>query len=66
VAQREERQVMLERQKLEAGRADLREVLFREERAIDARMAVVEQQVAWSKADALVEAAQGTLLARYP
>ena len=66
VAQREERQVTLERQKLEAGRADLREVLFREERAIDARMAVVEQQVAWSKADALVEAAQGTLLARFP
>ena len=65
VAHREERHVLLERQRLEAGRSDLREVLFREERAINARLAVIEQQVAWAKADALVEAAQGTLVERY-
>jgi outer membrane protein TolC len=66
VARREERHVVLERQRLEAGRSDIREVLFREEKAINARLAVIEQQVAWAKADTLVEAAQGTLLERYP
>lgn len=65
ISRREERQVQLERQRLESGRSDVRELLFREERAINARMAVVEQQVAWAKADALVEAAQGTLLERH-
>ena len=50
---------------LTAGRSDMREILLREERAINARLAVVEQQVAWSKADVLLEAAQGQLLDRW-
>ena len=65
IARREERHVQLERQRMESGRSDVRELLFREERAINARMAVVEQQVAWSKAEALIEATQGVLLDRF-
>ena len=65
IARREDRHVQLERQRLESGRSDVRELLFREERAINARMAVVEQQVAWSKAEALIEATQGLLLDRF-
>ena len=65
VAEREQRQLELERTRLTAGRSDMREILLREERAINARLAVVEQQVAWSKADILLEAAQGQLLDRW-
>jgi len=65
VAEREQRQLELERTRLSAGRSDMREILLREERAINARLAVVEQQVAWSKADVLLEAAQGQLLDRW-
>ena len=65
VAEREQRQLELERTRLSAGRSDMREILLREERAINARLAVVEQQVAWSKADILLEAAQGQLLDRW-
>ena len=65
VAEREQRQLELERTRLTAGRSDMREILLREERAINARLAVVEQQVAWSKADVLLEAAQGLLLDRW-
>jgi outer membrane protein TolC len=65
VAEREQRQLELERTRLTAGRSDMREILLREERAINARLAVVEQQVAWSKADVLLEAAQGQLLDRW-
>jgi outer membrane protein TolC len=65
VAEREQRQLELERTRLAAGRSDMRELLLREERAINARLAVVEQQVAWSKADVLLAAAQGMLLDRW-
>jgi outer membrane protein TolC len=65
VAEREQRQLELERTRFAAGRSDVREILLREERAINARLAVVEQQVAWSKADVLLEAAQGQLLDRW-
>jgi outer membrane protein TolC len=65
VAAREQRQLELERSRFTAGRSDLREILLREERAINARLAVVEQQAAWSKADILLEAAQGQLLDRF-
>lgn len=65
VAAREQRQLELERTRLSAGRSDMREILLREERAINARLAVVEQQAAWSKADVLLEAAQGQLLDRW-
>jgi hypothetical protein len=43
----------------------MREILLREERAINARLAVIEQRVAWAKADVLLAAAQGILLDRF-
>ena len=65
VAQREQQQLALELKRLASGRSDFREVLAREERVINARFAVTEQQVAYAKADTLLQAAQGTLLARF-
>jgi outer membrane protein TolC len=66
VARREQVQVDQERRRLVAGRSDVREILFREEKAINARLAVIEQQVAWVKAQILLDAAQGILLERFP
>jgi len=65
VAAREQRQLALERTRLSAGRSDMREILLREERAINSRLAVIEQHVAWCKAEVLLEAAQGVLLDRW-
>jgi outer membrane protein TolC len=65
VAAREQRQLELERTRFVAGRSDMREILLREERAINARLAVIEQRVAWAKADVLLSAAQGILLERF-
>jgi outer membrane protein TolC len=65
VAQREQAQLEQERKRQAAGRSDMREILMREERAINARLAVAEQQVAWMKAQVLLDAAQGVLLERY-
>ena len=65
VAQREQSQLEQERKRQAAGRSDMREILMREERAINARLAVAEQQVAWMKAQVLLDAAQGVLLERY-
>lgn len=66
IARREQMQVDQERRRLSAGRSDVREILFREEKAINARLAVIEQQVAWVKAQVLLDAAQGILLERFP
>ena len=65
VAQREQAQLEQERRRQAAGRSDVREILMREDRAINARIAVVEQQMAWVKAQVLLDAAQGVLLERY-
>jgi outer membrane protein TolC len=65
VASREDRQIALERQRFQSGRSDTREMILREERGINAHLAVVEQQVAWIKANTLLQAAQGTLLKHY-
>lgn len=65
VARREQALLEIERRRMVAGRSDLREILLREERAISARVAVAEQQVAWAKAQVLLDAAQGTLLERF-
>jgi outer membrane protein TolC len=65
VASREDRQIALERQRFQSGRSDTREMILREERGINAHLAVVEQQVAWLKASTLLQAAQGTLLKQY-
>lgn len=64
IAQREQKQLELERRKFSAGRSDVREVLLREERVINAQLSTVEQQAAYAKAQTLLDAAQGTLLER--
>ncbi len=64
LVQREQQQLALERQRLAAGRSDLREVLTREERVLNARFALTEQQAACAKAEVLLQAAQGILLER--
>lgn len=64
-AEHEQQQLELERKRLAAGRSGMREILFREERALNARFAVVEQQAAYARAEVLLQAAQGTLLERF-
>ena len=59
LVQREQQQLALERQRLTAGRSDLREVLMREERVLNARFALTEQQRAGAKPEVLVQARQG-------
>lgn len=65
MVQREQQQLALELKRLDAGRSDFREILTREERVINARFAVIEQQAACAKADALLQAAQGILMERF-
>lgn len=65
VAGREQKYLELERKRLEAGRSDMREILVREERAINARLGVAEQRLAAVKADLMLQAAQGVLLNRF-
>ncbi len=65
VALREQRQLDLERRKFTAGRSDVREVLIREERLINAQLSTLEQQAAYAKAETMLDAAQGTLLERF-
>jgi outer membrane protein TolC len=62
VSDRETKQLELERKRLDAGRSGMREIIYREERASSTRFAVIEQQVAYAKAEMLLNAAQGTLL----
>ena len=64
IALREQKQLELERSKFTAGRSDVREVLLREERVINAQLSTVEQQAAYAKAQTMLDAAQGTLLER--
>lgn len=65
VAQREQKLLELERRRLSAGRSDMREILLREERALNAQLGVVEQRVALVKAETLLQAAQGVLLQQF-
>lgn len=65
VSGRELQQLELERKRLDAGRSGMREIIYREERASSTRFAVIEQQVAYAKAEMLLNAAQGTLLDRF-
>ena len=64
-ATREVRHVTVEREKFRAGRSDIREVLLREERLINAQLAAIEQQASVVKAEALLQASQGVLLEQY-
>lgn len=65
VAVREQRHLELERRRLEMGRSDMREILVREERAINARLAASEQRLVVVKSDVMLQAAQGVLLNRF-
>ncbi|WP_160162700.1 TolC family protein [Magnetococcus marinus] len=65
VANREEQRVVMEKDRVKAGRSDVRQLLLSEERAIDARQVLKEQQVAFAKAQALLATAQGTLLEQF-
>jgi outer membrane protein TolC len=66
VAQREAQQLAAEHSRFAAGRSDTRELLLRQERVINARLAVQEQQAGYAKADTLLQAAQGSLMERFP
>lgn len=65
VAQREQQQVEFERQRFAAGRSATREILMREERAVNARLSLIEQQAAYARAQVVFESAQGMLLQRW-
>lgn len=66
VATREGEQLAAERVKFNAGRSDTRELLLRQERVINARLSVQEQQVGYARARTLLQAAQGLLMERLP
>lgn len=66
VARREQLQLEVERRRFAAGRSEMREILVREERSINSRLTVLEQQVAYAKAQVVLESAQGVLLRRWP
>jgi len=65
VAQREQQQVEFERQRFNAGRVATREILMREERAVNARLSLIEQQATHARARVVFESAQGVLLQRW-
>ena len=65
IADRESQLARALRQKLAAGRVDMRELLISEERVINSRTAMQEQAVAHAKGLALLGLATGTLLERY-
>lgn len=66
VARREQQQLDLERKRFAAGRSEIREILIREERTVNSRLMVLEQQVAFAKAQVVLESAQGIFLKRWP
>ena len=65
VHSRETQQLQAEKQKFAAGRSDTREVLLREERVVNSLLSVLEQQLAYARADVMLQAAQGTLLDQF-
>jgi outer membrane protein TolC len=65
VATREQQQVEFERQRFSAGRSATREILMREERAVSARLSLIEQQATHARARVVFESAQGLLLQRW-
>lgn len=66
VAVREQLQRDVERKKFNAGRSEIREILMREEKTINSRLMVIEQQLAHARAQVILESAQGILLQRWP
>ena len=65
VHETEKKQLELEKAKFSAGRSDVREVLLRVERVVNAWVTVQEQHLLYAKADTLLEAAQSTLMEKY-
>ena len=65
VAVREQLQLDVERKKFNAGRSEIREILMREEKTINSRLMVMEQQLAYAKALVILESSQGILLQRW-
>ena len=65
IANRDAGNLSAQRQRLAAGRIDIRELLYTEERIITSRIAMQEQAVANAKGGALLEMAQGILLEKY-
>ena len=65
IADRESRMAEALRQKIKAGRAEIRELLISEERVINAQMAMQEQAVINAKGLALLALAQGRVLERF-
>lgn len=61
----EKKQLELEQTKFSAGRSDVREVLLRVERMVNAWLTALEQHLLYAKADTLLEAAQSTLMEKY-
>lgn len=61
IARRETQALQLERQRLAAGRSGMREVLNREERALNAQLGWTEQRVAVAQARVLLASVQGVL-----
>ncbi len=66
VARREQQQLEIERKRFSAGRSEMREILMREEKTVNSRLMALEQQVAFAKAQVILESAQGVLLQRWP
>lgn len=65
VHETEQKQLELERTKFTSGRSDVREVLLRMERVVNAWVTFQEQHLLYAKADTLLEAAQSTLMEKY-
>lgn len=65
MARREQQQLEVERKRFASGRSEMREILMREERSINSRLMVLEQQAAYAKAQVVLESAQGILLRRW-
>jgi outer membrane protein TolC len=65
VARREQLQLEVERARFASGRSPMREILLREERTINSRLMVLEQQTAYAKAQVILESAQGVLMRRW-
>jgi outer membrane protein TolC len=61
IVAREDRQLALEQQRFSAGRSDVRDILLREERLINARQNLLEQQAVVARADVLLRASAGEL-----
>jgi len=65
VVEREKSRIDMGIDQLHAGRLSVRDVLFLEDRYIDARFMVIEQRAAYAKTQALLAAAQGTVMEQF-